>query len=32
MSFGSPWFTLPEFTYHKPKTLKEALELLDKYR
>ncbi len=31
MSFGSPWFTLPEFTYHKPKTLKEALELLDKY-
>ncbi|MCX8192879.1 MAG: xanthine dehydrogenase family protein subunit M [Nitrososphaeria archaeon] len=31
MSFGSPYFTLPEFTYHKPKTLREALELLEKY-
>lgn len=32
MSFGSPYFTLPEFTYHKPKTLREALELLDTYK
>ncbi|MEM1724691.1 MAG: xanthine dehydrogenase family protein subunit M [Nitrososphaerota archaeon] len=31
MSFGSPYFTLPDFTYHKPKTLREALELLEKY-
>lgn len=31
MSFGSPYFTLPEFTYHRPKTLREALELLEKY-
>ncbi|MEN2974434.1 MAG: xanthine dehydrogenase family protein subunit M [Candidatus Caldarchaeales archaeon] len=31
MSFGSPYFTLPEFTYHKPKTLSEVLELLERY-
>lgn len=31
MSFGAPYFTVPEFTYHKPETLKEALELLEKY-
>ncbi|MEM3398606.1 MAG: xanthine dehydrogenase family protein subunit M [Nitrososphaerota archaeon] len=31
MSFGSPYFTLPDFIYHKPKTLKGALELLEKY-
>jgi carbon-monoxide dehydrogenase medium subunit len=32
MSFGAPYLTLPEFTYHKPKSLKEALELLNKFR
>lgn len=31
MSFGAPYFTLPEFTYHKPKTLKESLQLLEEY-
>lgn len=31
MSFGSPYFTLPDFTYHKPRTLRDALELLEKY-
>jgi len=31
VSFGAPYFTLPEFTYHKPKTLREALELLEKH-
>jgi carbon-monoxide dehydrogenase medium subunit len=30
MSFGSPYFTVPEFEYVKPKTLREALEFLDK--
>jgi carbon-monoxide dehydrogenase medium subunit len=29
LSFGSPYFTVPEFEYVKPKTLKEALEFLD---
>ncbi|MCE4598800.1 MAG: xanthine dehydrogenase family protein subunit M [Desulfurococcales archaeon] len=28
---SSPYTTLPEFTYYKPKTLEEALELLEKY-
>ncbi len=28
MSFGSPYTTLPDFTYHAPKSLDEALELL----
>ena len=28
MSFGSPYTTLPDFTYHAPKTLDEALKLL----
>jgi len=28
MSFGSPYVTLPDFTYHKPKTVDEALQLL----
>jgi CO/xanthine dehydrogenase FAD-binding subunit len=28
MSFGSPYFTLPDFTYYRAKSLKEALELL----
>ena len=28
MSFGSPYFTLPEFTYHHPNNLEEAMRLL----
>jgi CO/xanthine dehydrogenase FAD-binding subunit len=28
MSFGSPYFTLPQFTYMRPRTIKEALEIL----
>lgn len=28
MSFGSPYTTLPDFTYHAPKSLDEALGLL----
>ena len=28
MSFGSPYVTLPDFTYHNPKSLEEALQLL----
>ncbi|MCL7402007.1 MAG: xanthine dehydrogenase family protein subunit M [Thaumarchaeota archaeon] len=32
MSFGAPYLTLPEFTYHKPKSLKEALQLLNEFR
>ncbi len=28
MSFGSPYFTLPEFTYHRPKDLAGVLNLL----
>lgn len=31
MSFGSPYFTLPEFEYAKPTTLPEALELLNRH-
>jgi carbon-monoxide dehydrogenase medium subunit len=30
MSFGSPYFTVPKFEYSRPKTLREALEFLDK--
>ena len=32
MSFGSSYLTLPEFQYMKPKTLQEALQLLDEHR
>jgi carbon-monoxide dehydrogenase medium subunit len=28
MSFGSPYVTLPDFTYHRPRTLEETLSLL----
>jgi carbon-monoxide dehydrogenase medium subunit len=28
MSFGSPYVTLPDFTYHRPRTLEETLDLL----
>lgn len=28
MSFGSPYVTLPEFSYHRPRDLAEALSLL----
>lgn len=28
MSFGSPYLTLPDFTYHRPESLQEAIELL----
>ncbi len=31
MSFGAPYISIPEFQYLKPKTLKEALEILSKY-
>ena len=31
MSFGSPYVTLPDFTYHRPKTLDEALALLKEH-
>ena len=31
MSFGSPYVTLPDFTYHRPKTLEEALGLLKEH-
>jgi CO/xanthine dehydrogenase FAD-binding subunit len=31
MSFGSPYLTLPDFEYHRPATLEEALELLSKH-
>ena len=32
MSFGSPYLTLPDFQYLKPKTLQEALQLLDEHK
>ncbi len=32
MSFGSPYLTLPDFQYIKPKTLQEALQLLDEHK
>jgi len=31
LSFGSPYVTLPDFTYHKPKTIGEALNLLKEH-
>ena len=31
MSFGSPYVTLPDFTYHKPKTIEETLGLLKEH-
>ena len=31
MSFGSPYTTLPDFEYHKPANLEEALGLLRQY-
>jgi CO/xanthine dehydrogenase FAD-binding subunit len=32
MSFGSSYLTLPEFQYLRPKTLQEALQLLDEHK
>jgi CO/xanthine dehydrogenase FAD-binding subunit len=31
MSFGSPYVTLPDFTYHRPRTLEETLSLLGEH-
>ena len=31
MSFGSPYTTLPDFEYHRPKTMDEALSLLKEH-
>ncbi len=31
MSFGSPYVTLPDFTYHRPKSLDEVLALLKEH-
>ncbi len=31
MSFGSPFTTLPDFTYHSPRTLDDALALLKEH-
>jgi len=31
MSFGSPYVTLPDFTYHRPKTLDETIALLKEH-
>lgn len=31
MSFGSPYMTIPRFTYLRPHTVQEAIELLEKY-
>jgi len=31
LSFGSPYVTLPDFTYHKPNTIEETLVLLKEY-
>jgi carbon-monoxide dehydrogenase medium subunit len=31
VSFGSPYVTLPEFVYHRPRTLEETLSLLEKH-
>jgi aerobic carbon-monoxide dehydrogenase medium subunit len=31
MSFGSPFVTLPDFTYHRPKSLDETLTLLKEH-
>ncbi len=32
MSFGSPYLTLPDFQYLKPKSLEETLRLLDEHK
>jgi CO/xanthine dehydrogenase FAD-binding subunit len=32
MSFGSSYLTLPDFQYLKPKTLRDALQLLDEHK
>jgi len=32
MSFGSAYLTLPDFRYVKPKSLKDALQLLDEHK
>jgi carbon-monoxide dehydrogenase medium subunit len=32
MSFGSAYLTLPDFQYLKPKTLQEAMQLLDEHK
>ncbi|MEM3556641.1 MAG: FAD binding domain-containing protein [Conexivisphaerales archaeon] len=31
MSFGSPYMTIPKFSYLKPRSISEAIELLEKY-
>jgi carbon-monoxide dehydrogenase medium subunit len=31
MSFGSPYVTLPDFTYHRPETLDEVIALLKEH-
>lgn len=31
MSFGSPYVTLPDFTYHSPRSIEEALALLKEH-
>lgn len=31
MSFGSPYVTLPDFTYHRPDSVAEVLDLLSKH-
>ncbi|MCL4344711.1 MAG: FAD binding domain-containing protein [Nitrososphaerota archaeon] len=31
MSFGSPYMTIPKFSYLKPNSISEAIELLEKY-
>jgi aerobic carbon-monoxide dehydrogenase medium subunit len=31
LSFGSPYTTLPDFTYHRPKSLEETLALLKEF-
>lgn len=32
MSFGSPYLTLPDFQYTKPRSLQETLQLLDQHK
>ncbi|MDA4124509.1 MAG: xanthine dehydrogenase family protein subunit M [Thaumarchaeota archaeon] len=31
MSFGSPYVTLPDFTYHRPTTIEEVLKILKEH-
>lgn len=31
MSFGSPYMTIPKFSYLKPRSISDAIELLEKY-